>query len=87
MSASRRKPARRGSKPSKVFAPGLDYLRDGFVARCDTQAPFHRLHCHDDIEVAVNQHSSVVAMFGRRAYRAAARLLDGVLGGTPAWAD
>jgi AraC-like DNA-binding protein len=64
MSASRRKPARRGSKPSKVFAPGLDYLRDGFVARCDTQAPFHRLHCHDDIEVAVNQHSSVVAMFG-----------------------
>jgi len=64
MSASRRKPARRGSKLPKLFASGLEYLHDGFVARSDTQAPFHRLHCHDDIEVAVNLHASVVAMFG-----------------------
>lgn len=56
--------AKRRPTPRKVFAPGLDYLRDGFVARSDTKAPFQRLHCHDDLEVAVNQHSPVVAMFG-----------------------
>lgn len=53
-----------GAKPRRVFAAGLDYLRDGFVARSDTQAPFHRLHCHDDIELSVNQHSPLLAMFG-----------------------
>ncbi len=42
----------------------LDHLRGDFAARFDGKMPFQRLHYHDDIEVAVNENCTTVAMFG-----------------------
>ena len=42
----------------------LDHLREGFVGHSEAKVPFRRLHFHDDIELGVNEHHPVVAMFG-----------------------
>jgi AraC family transcriptional regulator, melibiose operon regulatory protein len=41
-----------------------DHLRRGFVGNAEARVPFHRLHCHDDIEISVNEHAPVAALFG-----------------------
>jgi hypothetical protein len=35
----------------------------GFVGLSEAKVPFRRLHCHDDIEVSVNEYHPVTAMF------------------------
>jgi AraC-like DNA-binding protein len=42
----------------------FDRLKGGFGGTAEAKVPFHRLHCHDDVEVSVNEHAPVVAMFG-----------------------
>ncbi|MBN2217223.1 MAG: helix-turn-helix domain-containing protein [Pirellulales bacterium] len=39
-------------------------LREGFVGLSEAKVPFRRLHCHDDIEIGVNEHHPVTAIFG-----------------------
>jgi AraC family transcriptional regulator, melibiose operon regulatory protein len=59
---------RTASRPSggarHVLPAQLDHLREGFVGHSEAKVPFRRLHFHDDIEVSVNEHHPVVAMFG-----------------------
>jgi AraC family transcriptional regulator, melibiose operon regulatory protein len=50
----------------RVLPPVLDHLRLGFVGRSEAKVPFHRLHFHDDLELGVNEHHPVVAMFGAK---------------------
>ncbi len=65
MSAKRKASRHTGGK-RRVLPAELDYLREGFVGRGEAKVPFRRLHFHDDIEVSVNEHHPVVAMFGAR---------------------
>ena len=44
----------------------MDHLREGFVGHSEAKVPFRRLHFHDDIEIGVNEHHPVVAMFGAK---------------------
>jgi AraC-like DNA-binding protein len=59
-----RKTSRRTGGARHVLPPELDHLREGFVGRAEAKVPFRRLHFHDDVEVSVNEHCPVVAMFG-----------------------
>jgi len=45
-------------------AAQFDRLHGGFGWISEAKEPFRRLHCHDDIEVSVNENAAVVAMFG-----------------------
>jgi AraC-like DNA-binding protein len=56
----------RKSKPRYNLAAGVDHLGLGFTSISEAKVPFRRLHFHDDIEVSVNEHHPVVAMFGAR---------------------
>ena len=42
----------------------LDHLQQGFAHYSEAKVPFRRLHAHDGIEVSVNEHHPVVALFG-----------------------
>jgi AraC-like DNA-binding protein len=42
----------------------FDHLQGGFFGSAEARVPFRRLHCHDDIEISVNEHAPVVALFG-----------------------
>ncbi len=66
MSANRkdRKTFRPAGGARPILPVELDHLRGGFVGRAEAKVPFRRLHFHDDIEVSVNEHHPVVAMFG-----------------------
>jgi AraC family transcriptional regulator, melibiose operon regulatory protein len=55
---------RRKIGPRDTLAAGIDHLRLGFTSVSEAKVPFRRLHFHDDIEVSVNEHHPVVAMFG-----------------------
>ncbi len=68
MAMSAKRSDRRGSRAAgkrRVLPAELDYLREGFAGHSEAKVPFHRLHFHDDIELGVNEHHPVVAMFGR----------------------
>jgi AraC-like DNA-binding protein len=52
------------SRSKAILTPGLDHVREGFVSYSEAKTPFRRLHCHDHIEVSVNEHYPVLAMFG-----------------------
>ena len=66
MSANRkdRRTSRPGGGKRHVLPAELDYLREGFAGHSEAKVPFRRLHFHDDIELGVNEHYPVVAMFG-----------------------
>ena len=53
---------RQGTK--ETLATGLDHLREGFAGRSEVKVPFRRMHCHDHIELGVNEAYPVVAMIG-----------------------
>jgi AraC family transcriptional regulator, melibiose operon regulatory protein len=61
---------RRSTPPSQsprhVLSAELDHLREGFVGHSEAKVPFRRLHFHDDIEIGVNEHHPVVAIFGAK---------------------
>lgn len=59
-----RKTSRSRKSPRHALPTELDHLRQGFGAHSEPKVPFRRLHFHDDIEVSVNEHHPVVAMFG-----------------------
>ena len=52
------------AKISRPLHSELDHLREGFVGKSEPKVPFRRLHCHDDIELGVNEHYPVLAIFG-----------------------
>jgi AraC-like DNA-binding protein len=54
----------RGGGKRHVLPAELDYLREGLAGHSEAKVPFHRLHFHDDIELGVNEHYPVLAMFG-----------------------
>jgi AraC family transcriptional regulator, melibiose operon regulatory protein len=65
MSAKRRStPSSRS--PRHALSAELDHLREGFVGHSEAKVPFRRLHFHDDIEIGVNEHHPVVAIFGAK---------------------
>ena len=59
-----RRASRSGGGARHVLSVELDHLREGFVGHSEAKVPFRRLHFHDDIELGVNEHHPVVAMFG-----------------------
>ncbi|MCX6874003.1 MAG: helix-turn-helix domain-containing protein [Verrucomicrobia bacterium] len=61
MTATRRKIG-----PRHTVAAGIDHLRVGFSSISEPKVPFRRLHFHDDIELSVNEHHPVVALFGAK---------------------
>jgi AraC family transcriptional regulator, melibiose operon regulatory protein len=48
----------------RTLSVGLEHLREGFGSRSEAKVPFRQLHCHDHIEMGVNEKYPVVAMFG-----------------------
>ena len=58
------RPGRGRPRRSTTVVAAFDYPKNGLTGISEAKAPFRRLHCHDDIEVSVNEHHSVVAMFG-----------------------
>ena len=47
-----------------LLDPQVDFLKEDFTGFSEAKVPFRRLHCHDDIEVSVNEHHPVAALFG-----------------------
>jgi AraC-like DNA-binding protein len=64
--SAKRKAIRTTGRARHVLPDEVDHLRDGFVGNAEAKVPFRRLHFHDDIEVSVNEHHPVVAMFGAK---------------------
>jgi AraC family transcriptional regulator, melibiose operon regulatory protein len=62
MTRSNRSPNR--AKRSGLLRGELDRLHEGFVYHSEAKVPFRRLHCHDDVEIGVNEHHPVTAIFG-----------------------
>jgi AraC-like DNA-binding protein len=50
--------------PSPAPLAKFDRLQGGFLGAAEAKVPFRRLHCHDNIEISVNEHAPVVALFG-----------------------
>jgi AraC family transcriptional regulator, melibiose operon regulatory protein len=57
-------PPNRSSNERGLLRAELDHLREGFMWHSEPKVPFQRLHCHDDIEIGVNEHHPVTAIFG-----------------------
>ena len=66
MSAARRSQQSTAPRPAspRVSRKEYDRLRDGFSAISEAKIPFQRLHCHDDIELGINESAPLVALFG-----------------------
>jgi AraC family transcriptional regulator, melibiose operon regulatory protein len=52
------------AKSRKTLSAELEHRRKGLEGISEAKVPFSRLHCHDHIEVSINEHAPVVAMFG-----------------------
>ena len=54
----------RDSRDVSMKAAGaeFDHLHEGFLAISEAKVPFQRLHCHDDIEIGINEHVPLVAI-------------------------
>lgn len=63
-SRDRPKTAKLAAKRHGSLTAELDRRREGLVGLSEAKVPFSRLHCHDHIEVSINEFSPVVAMFG-----------------------
>jgi AraC family transcriptional regulator, melibiose operon regulatory protein len=61
-----RRPSRLTRDARHVLSAEMDHLREGFVGHSEAKVPFRRLHFHDDIEIGVNEHHPVVAIFGAK---------------------
>jgi AraC family transcriptional regulator, melibiose operon regulatory protein len=60
----RSKTSRSAAEPRKTLNAELVRRQEGLVGLSEAKVPFSRLHCHDHIEVSINEFSPVVAMFG-----------------------
>lgn len=63
MSPANRAKTSSGRKPP-ALAAGVEHLQQGFYGHSEAKVPFGRLHSHDDIEISINEHHPVVAIFG-----------------------
>ena len=60
----RPKTSKTAAKSRKKLSAELDRRQEGLEGISEAKVPFTRLHCHDHIEVSINEHAPVVAMFG-----------------------
>jgi AraC-like DNA-binding protein len=63
-SHNRPKASKTAAKRRNPLKAELEHRREGLVGLSEAKVPFTRLHCHDHIEVSINEFSPVVAMFG-----------------------
>ena len=60
---SHHRQSRKSPQLGTLLGPDVDHLSDDFAGFSEAKVPFRRLHCHDDIEVSVNEYHPVVALF------------------------